>query len=71
MAEYTEKIPQHRHCRVCGKAFVGEGYFCNEECKGSAGAVAKKKIKRLFFIWMGIVAVTVAVMVVYFMYSGS
>jgi hypothetical protein len=27
MAEFTEKIPQHRHCVNCGKAFVGGGQF--------------------------------------------
>jgi hypothetical protein len=35
--EYTLKIPQHHHCRKCGKAFVGEGYYCSEECRKTDG----------------------------------
>jgi predicted nucleic acid-binding Zn ribbon protein len=65
MGEYTEKIPQHRHCRSCGKAFVGEGHFCGEGCKGSAGAEAKKKLRKLFIIWIAIVAATIAVLVIF------
>ncbi len=66
MTEETplNRIPQHRHCEICGKAFVGEGSFCGEECKTSAGAVAKKKIGRLLLLWIAIVAITVAAIVV-------
>jgi predicted nucleic acid-binding Zn ribbon protein len=66
MAEFPERIPQHRHCRECGKAFVGDGYFCGDECKVSAGAVAKKKIRKLFLAWIAIVAVTVVIVVAFF-----
>jgi len=71
MAEYTEKIPQHRHCRVCGKAFVGDGHFCNNECKDSAGAGAKKKIRKLFILWIGIVAVTIVAVAMYYLVLGG
>ncbi|MDR1954817.1 MAG: DUF2116 family Zn-ribbon domain-containing protein [Candidatus Methanoplasma sp.] len=67
MSDQTEKIPQHRHCSNCGKAFVGDGHFCGEECKSSAGAVAKKKIRKLFLAWMVIVGITVAAVVIYYM----
>jgi predicted nucleic acid-binding Zn ribbon protein len=70
MTDYPERIPQHRHCRECGKAFVGDGYFCSDECKGSAGAVAKKKIRKLFLAWIAIVAVTAVVVVIYLL-SGA
>ncbi|MDR1404250.1 MAG: DUF2116 family Zn-ribbon domain-containing protein [Candidatus Methanoplasma sp.] len=67
MIDQPEKIPQHRHCRNCGKAFAGDGQFCGEECKGSAGTDAKKKIRKLFFAWILIVGVTVAVVAVYYL----
>ncbi len=67
MADQPERIPQHRHCRNCGKAFVGEGYFCGEECKSSAGSVAKKKIRKLMVAWIAIVAVTIAVVALYYL----
>ncbi len=67
MADQPERIPQHRHCRSCGKAFVGDGEFCGEECKSSAGSVAKKKIRKLFLVWIVIVAVTVAAVAIYYL----
>ncbi|MCL1811623.1 MAG: DUF2116 family Zn-ribbon domain-containing protein [Methanomassiliicoccaceae archaeon] len=67
MADQPERIPQHRHCRNCGKAFTGDGEFCGEECKTSAGAGAKKKIRKLLFIWLAIVGATAVVSVIYFM----
>ena len=67
MADQPERIPQHRHCRNCGKAFVGEGEFCGEDCKNSVGTNAKKKIRKLLFIWLAIVGATVAVAILFYM----
>jgi predicted nucleic acid-binding Zn ribbon protein len=40
----NQKIAQHRHCRSCGKAFVGDDRYCSEECeKGNEEALRKKK----------------------------
>ncbi len=61
MDNTQNRIPQHRHCEICGRAFVGEGLFCGEECRESSGAAAKKKVRRLMLIWIALVAVTVAV----------
>ena len=71
MVDQPERIPQHRHCRNCGKAFAGDGEFCGEECKGSAGSEAKKKIRKLLFIWLAIVGATVAVAALYYLAQGS
>lgn len=59
MAETVERIPQHRHCVNCGKAFVGEGRFCSQVCKDTAGDEVKGKLRKLGLIWVAIVAVTV------------
>jgi predicted nucleic acid-binding Zn ribbon protein len=67
MSDQPERIPQHRHCHNCGKAFVGDGEFCGEECKSTAGSGAKKKIKKLFIVWLIIVAVTAAAVIIYSM----
>lgn len=66
MTEQPEKIPQHRHCRNCGKAFVGDGQFCGNECKETAGSGAKKKVRKLFILWIAIVLVTVVAVVIYY-----
>ena len=43
MVETTERIPQHRHCAGCGKAFVGEGRFCSKSCQEESG----REVERL------------------------
>lgn len=60
MVEYTEKIPQHRHCAVCGRAFVGEGRFCSDACRESSGKEVKGKLRKLMAVWVVIVVVTIA-----------
>jgi len=61
---YSDKIPQHRHCEVCGKAFTGDDHFCCNECKESAGAEAKKKLRKLMIVWIAIVMITVVAIVI-------
>ena len=40
----NQEIAQHRHCRSCGKAFVGDDRYCSEECeKGNEHTLRKKK----------------------------
>jgi predicted nucleic acid-binding Zn ribbon protein len=59
MTEIQEKIPQHRHCVNCGKAFIGPGQFCSDQCKDTAGDEVKGKLKKLAGIWIAIVVATV------------
>jgi predicted nucleic acid-binding Zn ribbon protein len=59
MADNIERIPQHRHCDICGKAFVGDGRFCSNECKESKGAEAKSKLKKYLVIEVVLVAVVI------------
>ncbi len=59
MTEIQEKIPQHRHCVCCGKAFTGAGNFCSDACKESSGNEVKGKLKKLGLLWIGIVVVTI------------
>jgi predicted nucleic acid-binding Zn ribbon protein len=56
---FSDKIPQHRHCEKCGKAFVGEGHFCSDECNESAGNTAKKKLRKLMLVWMALIVITI------------
>ncbi len=64
MADATiERIPQHRHCENCGKAFVGDGRFCSEACKETAGADVKRQLRKLGLIWVALVAVVVVCVV--------
>ncbi len=55
-----EKIPQHRHCSKCGKAFIGEERFCTDECKGKSNDILKKRKRQLILLY----AVTLVVLVI-------
>jgi len=57
MAEYTEKIPQHRHCEACGKAFVGEGKFCSEQCQSTSRDEVKAKLRKYLILEVVLVAI--------------
>jgi len=39
----AEKIPQHYHCQICGKAIPISEKFCSDECKEKYKAFIKKK----------------------------
>ncbi|MDD2626454.1 MAG: DUF2116 family Zn-ribbon domain-containing protein [Candidatus Methanomethylophilus sp.] len=64
MEDHPVKIPQHRHCRKCGRAFVGEGDYCCEECKQQDGAAAKKKIRRYMLFIAVVWIVTIAAVII-------
>jgi len=59
MADYTEKIPQHRHCLACGKAFVGEGRYCSEVCKETSTKEVKGKLRKYLLIEVALVVVVI------------
>ena len=50
--QIKDKIAQHKHCRDCGKAFVGEDRFCSEECRGSNKTVVQKKKRQLMMLYV-------------------
>ena len=37
------KIPQHRHCQVCGKAIKAKEEMCSERCKKDWENTVKRK----------------------------
>ena len=64
MAE-TERIPQHKHCILCGKAYVdGVGRSCSAQCKDSKAADLKKSKNKLLLIWLAAVAIMVIAIVI-------
>ena len=39
----SEKISQHSHCQICGKAIPVSETFCSDECKGKYESMMKKR----------------------------
>lgn len=48
----SEKIAQHRHCRQCGKAFVGNDNACSEQCKTAYSENLQKKKRQLTMLYI-------------------
>lgn len=63
----TEKIPQHRHCSKCGKAFLGEDRFCSEECKVTNNEQLKKRKRQLLILY----GLTVVVLIAALLFVGG
>ena len=60
MSGPIERIPQHRHCVYCGKAYItGEGKYCSEECRSKKADELKASRKKLLIIW----AIAAAIMI--------
>ncbi len=47
----VERIPQHRHCSGCGKAFTGKDPYCSEPCQLEKEGEVKAKKKQLLMLW--------------------
>lgn len=55
----NQKIAQHKHCRSCGKAFVGDGRYCSEGCEQGNEAALKRKKRQLLILY----AISVVIMI--------
>ena len=52
MSAPIERIPQHKHCVYCGKAFItGEGKYCSEECRSKKAQELNSSKRKLLIIW--------------------
>jgi predicted nucleic acid-binding Zn ribbon protein len=55
----AERIAQHRHCYVCGKAHTEDGRFCGGACKDNKKMELSKKKRQLLIIEVILVAITI------------
>ncbi|HQN75802.1 MAG TPA: DUF2116 family Zn-ribbon domain-containing protein [Methanomassiliicoccales archaeon] len=59
----NQKIAQHRHCRSCGKAFVGDDRYCSEECEKGNEATLRKKKRQLLTLYVISVIIMIGALV--------
>jgi predicted nucleic acid-binding Zn ribbon protein len=52
----VEKVAQHTHCQICGKAIPLKENLCSEECKQKFQAMMKKR-KMLVYLMYGLIFV--------------
>ena len=56
MIHMAEKVAQHTHCQICGKAIPISETLCSEECKQKYKSMVKKR-KILVYIMYGLIFV--------------
>lgn len=63
MRTMTEKIPQHMHCQICGKAIPVSDTetMCSDECKQRYQALTKRR-KLWVYIMYALIFVMIAVL---------
>ncbi len=59
-----EKIAQHAHCHMCGKAVPYGETLCSDECKEKYNAFVKKRKMYLYFMYIAL-----ALLIVIFIFS--
>ena len=55
----TERVAQHTHCQICGKAIPITETLCSEECKQRYNAMVKKR-KLLVYVMYALIIVILA-----------
>jgi predicted nucleic acid-binding Zn ribbon protein len=48
----ADRIPQHKHCRQCGKAFIGDEQYCSAECGSQGKDILKKRKRQLIILYV-------------------
>lgn len=54
----VEKIAQHAHCQICGKAIPVDESHCSEECKQRYQKMMKNR-RFYLYIMYGLIAVVI------------
>jgi predicted nucleic acid-binding Zn ribbon protein len=64
MINMVEKIPQHMHCQICGKAITASETetMCSEECKQRYQSLTKR---RKFWVYIMYVLIFVMIAVLF------
>jgi len=58
----AEKIPQHQHCQICGKAIPLGETLCSQECRQKYQNLVRRR-KLMLYLMYGILAAIIVVFV--------
>lgn len=58
----SEKILQHKHCSICGKAILIEEEYCSDKCKRDFESMVRKR-KILIYLMYGAIILFFMIMV--------
>ena len=63
----VEKVAQHSHCQICGKAIPLTETLCSDECKQKYAGMVKKR-KMLMYIMYALIGV---ILIMFILSNGS
>ena len=63
----VEKVAQHSHCQICGKAIPISETLCSDECKQKYAGMVKKR-KMLMYIMYALIGV---ILIMFILGSGQ
>jgi predicted nucleic acid-binding Zn ribbon protein len=55
----AERLVQHKHCPVCGKAMSADRETCSDECAVSRQTQLQEKKRTLYFFYFAIVVMII------------
>lgn len=58
------EIPEHGHCRVCGKAIPIEEIFCSQECKEKFERFVKRRRILVLMMYALMIAIFLIIILV-------
>ncbi len=58
----AERLVQHRHCKVCGKAVAPSDLTCSDDCAAAWKAQQKSKKQTLYLFYASIVVLLIVLM---------
>jgi predicted nucleic acid-binding Zn ribbon protein len=64
----VEKLLQHRHCIVCGKAVPSEEELCSDKCSTERDSITKKK-RGYVYLMYGAIIVMIIFLVLSFVFG--
>ena len=59
----VEKVGQHTHCHICGKAIPVSETLCSDECKQKYQSMIKKRKLWIYLMWALIICTVVLILV--------
>ena len=59
----VEKVAQHSHCQICGKAIPISETLCSDECKQKYAGMIKKR-KMLMYIMYALIGVILIMFII-------
>ncbi len=62
----AERLVQHKHCPVCGKAMSADKETCSDNCAVTRKAQQDQK-KRTLYLWYFSIAILVVVLAIQFL----